>query len=378
MSTIKQDINYSNVCDLNLDSHNPRFGEDVGKLGSQKQVLDHLVKVFGIDDVLSSLAVNGYFNTEPIICQVSDDDGALIVKEGNRRLAACLILTGDERASNQRQRTEKYQELHKRHGSPQVDPIPTIIISAKENPTKLLSYLGVRHIASSQPWDSFAKASWIAGVMERTELSIDQIAEMIGDQNKAVMRLLLGYHFIYQLINRSLFDPADSARKGRGSNSSFPFSWVYTILGYRTIQSFLHIDSENTDPDPIPEEYLDEAALVVNLMFGNKSMGMNSALTDSRQLRLLAMAVDNVEKLNLLKQGRSITEIEVLTQPISERLTSGLLEVQSTLRELSNKLVEFADSLPDNVARDCVEISERVKRLATEVNSKLNKLVNHD
>ena len=56
------------LADLLLDADNPRFGQqDAG--GSQAELLDHLVQKFGVDDVLSSLSVNGYFEAEPMVCR---------------------------------------------------------------------------------------------------------------------------------------------------------------------------------------------------------------------------------------------------------------------------------------------------------------------
>ncbi|PID95816.1 MAG: hypothetical protein CSA85_00445 [Alphaproteobacteria bacterium] len=88
----------------------------------------------------------------------------------------------------------------------------------------MLSYLGVRHIAAAQPWDSYAKASWVATITDETGMPVSKITEMIGDQHSTVVRLLEGYRFIRQLIENGEFRPEDSQRKGRGSVSEYPFS----------------------------------------------------------------------------------------------------------------------------------------------------------
>ena len=78
---------------LLLDATNPRLGKQCQPEEKQPQVLDTIVDVFGVDDVLSSIAVNGYFDAEPLVG--IHEGNKIRIKEGNRRLVACLILAGD-------------------------------------------------------------------------------------------------------------------------------------------------------------------------------------------------------------------------------------------------------------------------------------------
>jgi hypothetical protein len=144
----KREKNYP-LAKLLLDENNPRFGGI--KSAGQAAILDHIVEKFGVDDVLSSLAVNGYFEAEPLVCRKNKRSDTATVVEGNRRLAACLILTGDSRASHQRKRSEQFQEIWKTHGQKAVDPVPVILFAADEQEEELLSYLGVRHIVWPAP-----------------------------------------------------------------------------------------------------------------------------------------------------------------------------------------------------------------------------------
>lgn len=100
---------------LLLDGDNPRFGEGSGQ-SSQADILDYIVQKFGVTDVISSLAVNGYFEAEPMVCR-DLGDGDFVVAEGNRRLAACLILAGDPRASRQRSLAAQYRPIWQAGGT---------------------------------------------------------------------------------------------------------------------------------------------------------------------------------------------------------------------------------------------------------------------
>ena len=53
--------------------------------------------------------------------------GEVKIMEGNRRLAACLILNGDKRARNQDKRRKRYTEIREEHGEKPLEPIPVMV-----------------------------------------------------------------------------------------------------------------------------------------------------------------------------------------------------------------------------------------------------------
>ncbi|MEQ8557309.1 MAG: hypothetical protein RIB03_03240 [Henriciella sp.] len=358
---------------LLLDPSNPRFGFRE-KSGSQAEILDHIVEKFGVNDVLSSLAVNGYFEAEPVVCRENGDN--FVVVEGNRRLAACLILAGDPRAANQATRAHEFQTLWKKNGSPVIDPVPAISFSGEESKKEILSYLGVRHIAASQPWDSYAKAAWVAQVVENSGLSIADVSQMIGDRHNTVNRLLEGYYLIDQLVEEGVFNPDDSVRRGRGSVTEYPFSWVYTTLGYKAVRNYLELDDGSAKPRPLSEEALEKGALVVKSLFGDKSKGRNSAIDDSRQIGDLASAFASTEKVVLLKEGHSLDEIIQQTKPIEERLSEGLRSARTILRDLVSGISE--NDLEAAVAAELIPLSGGTRKLAVDLDRRLKNVVTGD
>ena len=349
---------------LFLDNNNPRFGGDVNANQKQEDVLDVIVKTFGIDDVLSSIAVNGYFEAEPLVCKKENDD-KYIVLEGNRRLAACLIIMGDNRARNHSNLTNHYKKIWESHGSKPINPIPAVVFEGENLDPTILSYLGVRHIAASQPWDSYAKAAWVAKVVEKNDLPLADISLMIGDNNKTISRLLEGYYFIRQLIESGKFQPQDSIRKGRGSVTDYPFSWVYTMLSYSTVRDYLNLRNDPTNNTPIAENKLTEAALVTTSMFGDKSIGKSSAISDSRQLGDLAAVFADTDKVLLLESGKTVEEIERATRPFEERLKIGL----KTIREIQTDMITgmSENDIPFEFANNYKEIASRNRRSAQDI-----------
>lgn len=364
-------IDRIDVDQLLLDDSNPRFGtQNPGH--NQIELLDHIVATFGVDDVLSSLSVNGYFEAEPLVCRREPDQTTYVVVEGNRRLAACLILLEDKRARNQTRRREKHVRRWRNHGQPQINPIPTLIFEADEQRNAMLAYLGVRHIRSAKAWDSYAKAAWVAKVVEADNLPVMQVAEMIGDRHSTVNRMLEGYYLVDQLTKSGHFRPEDSNRKGRASVTEYPFSWVYTILGYTSVRDFLKLGDDDAHKDPIQPSQLEDAGLLMKSMFGDKSKGRSSAIGDSRQLGELASAFATTDKVLMLKQGKSLAEIEILTQPIEKRLAEGLAKIRDELRDLIGRLSE--QEITEEAANGLLPASGRNRRSAIELDRKLRKI----
>lgn len=80
------------------------------------------------------------------------------VREGNRRLAACLVAVADGRAADHDKRTRRAKELRDESGALISVEVPVQVFDESDDEA-LLPYLGVRHIAGEQAWESYAKAA---------------------------------------------------------------------------------------------------------------------------------------------------------------------------------------------------------------------------
>lgn len=322
-----KDVQVIDLGSLDFDTDNPRFGAEVGARIEQRAVLNHLVSTFGVDDVLSSIAVNGYFVAEPMICR--REGARYVVVEGNRRLAACLIISGDPRAQDQKRLTEQAAMLGE--GRPPLTGAACIVFEPEESGKELLAYLGVRHIAASQGWDSYAKAVWIARAVEQHGIPLSDIAAMTGDQHKTVNHLLEGHYFVKQLVSSGYFDPKQSQRRGRGSNPEFPFSWIYTLFFNQAARDFVGLP-ETPKPNPMPKDKLPKAGMLLERMFGAPNRA--AAISDSRDITRLARTLDDTRKVALLEAGRNIDQIEFESQPLEDKLRVGLQVCSDTLGTL--------------------------------------------
>ena len=358
-SISKENIKFIPLDKLRLDPENPRFGYNNG-LREQKHILNNIIKNYGIDDLLGSISKNGYFSAEPLVCKIKN--GYFDVIEGNRRLVTLLVISKSEIASDYPSKCEKYNKLWVESGQKQISPVPCIIFSSSEEKS-LHAYLGVRHISSAKEWDSYAKAAWLSKAVKDKGLDVDSLSEMIGDTGDAVKKLIESYNVVEQLHRHRKFNPDDSQRRGRGSSSKYPFSWIYTLLGYRAAREVLGLplgEYQVVSIEPIDEKFFYDWENVLSAMFGNKSRGKNSQLTDSRQISSLVEVIQDRKKYAWLKQGKSINEIRELSKPIEDQIHDSLLNVLDVLRRVNMTLSE------NEIPKDLIE-QDDVPRTAREI-----------
>jgi len=163
--------------------------------------------------------------------------------------------------------------------------------------------------------------------------------------------------------------PEDSIRKGRGSVTDYPFSWVYTILGYTSVRNFLELKDNQTGPNPVSKKNLDGSALVLRSMFGDKSLGQNASVEDSRELSSLASVLADKQKIGLLKQGKTVKEIENLTRPLDERLSDGLNFVREILRDLISSMSE--QGIDQKVASELIPTVNGVRNIVNDLHKRI-------
>lgn len=356
MNFAKEVIAHLDIKDLLLDPLNPRLGESASATITQKEIVSLIIKNFGVDDLLSSMSFNGYFEAEPLVCQKRNDQYYII--EGNRRLVACLILSRDERAQEYSKDFKYFLDLHHEKNNPNVTNLPVVIFNEDEDPKKISAYLGIRHIVSTKDWDSFAKARWISETITNQQISIKDISTMTGDKSGTIKSLLSGYNFMTQLEEDRSFNRNTTLRRGRGSNVSYPFSWVYTLFNYPTARNFLELDffdeHDNPNRKPIPQNKLDDAIFVIDALFGNSSKGQDSLLKDSREIPKFAESLGNSEQVRLLKNGKSLLEVTHLTTNVNDRLESIFYDCISYLEDARDRITKE----PKEITKETISQSE--------------------
>ena len=77
---------------LRLDPENPRLPEGLQGAGVEELLRHYLVNE-SAEELVGSMMESGFFTHEPLLVLPVDDD-SLVVLEGNRRLAAIMLIHG--------------------------------------------------------------------------------------------------------------------------------------------------------------------------------------------------------------------------------------------------------------------------------------------
>lgn len=156
------------VDDLSLDRDNPRLPEDL-QGGSQEALLQYLSDQAVLEEIITSLNDNGFFEHEPLIAY-DDDDLGLVVVEGNRRLAALMVLT--EKPEAQELGLEPALDAPPTAARlASLEAVPVYVVDDRE---EVQLYLGFRHIGGIKTWSAEAKARYLT---DETDKAAKQGAE---------------------------------------------------------------------------------------------------------------------------------------------------------------------------------------------------------
>jgi len=318
------------VANLTLDPENPRLPSYLSR--TPDEILKFLAISSSIDELMSAIGSNGFFQSEPLIA-VKNGQSTIIVVEGNRRLTALKILSGEEfDGMPHRLKSIVVNSEHK------PDEVPVSIYSDRSD---ILNYLGNKHIAGVKPWGALAKARYAKQLFETTDANHDYttrirtVAKTIGSRSDFISRAIKALEAYETAENHEFFglDGVDE--------ETVKFSLLSTALDYEGIQRFVYENPEDdVDNREIVEENLKN---LFSWMFQKTDEG-KSKLGESRNLMQLSKVVMNEEGLRRFKLGMSLDQAFKLTDGIDEEFDTIVTRVQSGLREANSIAADVSDS----------------------------------
>jgi len=340
------------ISDLLLDPENPRIPEsDDGKERSQAELARILDMGFDAFTVAESLAVHGYFASEPMIA-ISGANGKWIVVEGNRRLTAILGLTDPEIRGNFLE-AKKWDEVAAASVITSNDKIPVVIASSRLDAAPII---GTKHIGGILQWKPYPQARYIANLVDVEKVSFAYVATMLGLKKNTVIDL-------YR--EQAISNQAKSLGINTGNVES-AFSLLTVAMKNSKLRE--HVGAPvgtavKQGVDPIPAEKVKEIKEVLTFIFGDENT--EAIITDSRQITTLANVVANPDGLKALRAGKSLEEAK---QKIASSGKTPLERLVDRLTSGRNALVAAADDIADSHGE------EVVKTLLTEIEDALGTL----
>lgn len=351
--------------DLLLDNENPRFAGEK-KNSSQKDLAKKLWEEMYLEEIIVSLAVNGYYQQEPLLV-VSNGKGKYTVVEGNRRLASLKILLDPNLAKYVG--AKNIPEISKEASS-----TLTLLPVIKYNDRKeLWSYLSFRHVNGPRGWSSISKAEFIANLHLKMGIDFDSILRSTGDRNRTSIKMFNGLMLLRQGEKITRFKREDF------NSSKFYFSHLYTLIQYPDTKKFLGIqDLDSSVPfneSPVPEKNKKQLEELLIWIFGSKSLKVSGIIkSQNPDLRMLDDIIASPEALNFLRETKSLVLSHELTAEEDRRLETFIIRADSNIRNAKSLEDSYkGDEMLLTKIKNISEISKEMQRKMTAIFKKNSK-----
>jgi hypothetical protein len=349
---VEPEIQEISVDNLLFDPQNPRLASDA-TTASQENLLTLLWTEMAVDEVALSIAANGFFREEPLIVMPnSQHEGQFIVLEGNRRLAAVKLLR-DEGLRKKLRATDIPSLSDEQRKA--LDRLPVSVYPSRE---AIWQYYGFRHINGPKPWDPFSKAQFVADVHEKQKLSLDTIADSIGDRHRTVQRLYRGFVVLRQAEQIGVFNKEDRVK------NRFNFNYLYTALDQPDYLRFLGIDpKEDLRPDPVSDSHREQLKEFLIWLYGSKADKREPLIKhQSDDLRMLREVLAKPQALSVLRKSQSLDRAYLVSIGDKRRFLDATTAAKEALLQ-ANGTVTTGYSGEDDLFKlmsEIVEISEGI------------------
>lgn len=353
MSNRKEGVFKINVDKLHLDELNPRlYGESVQD--SQDEIMSKIYKKENIDELASSLAVNGYFQEEPIIVVPENENDFDFINNENINSYNYTVIEGNRRTTSVKLLLNEANDI--------VDPdfpkikdaatkesllqIPAIIYKNKED---VDIYLSIRHITGNRKWDAFAKAKYIyekvnkinEGINNLSQ-SIDNLSNQIGDKSNVIRKNYI-YYKVFLSIESDVLNYKAKHIKDRFSLLEVALASGNTsISNFIGIQNFRKLDIES---DLIKPDKIDELADLTTWIFGKDESGDGKLITDSRHINSsLKPILENEEATQHLRNYNDIEGALQLTGGEEKLVIGNLRKSKKSIDSIMHLAVKYSDN----------------------------------
>lgn len=321
---------------LHFDPDNPRFPKSVDGTDATS-VLRFMLADANLIDLMRSIAAQGFFPGEPLL--VSPEPGHdrnWRVIEGNRRLAATLLLREPARAPTRREAVRSVSSFM----SFDLEALPCL--QFRDRPS-ILRHLGYRHVTGIKEWHPLAKARYL--LQRYDELlgaqadRYKELARTIGSRADYVGRLLTALA-IYEAIEGEIYYAISGL-----TEETLDFSLLSSVLAYENIVRFLGIETaQSADLSGLRRGPLES---LTRWVFERGPDG-RTKLGESRNIRLLADVVASPRALEVLVAGAPLATAAKLAGAATESFRSAL----ATATENVGLAHNYVDDLEEVTAAD--------------------------
>ena len=360
---------------LKLDVENPRLLETDGSKGDE-YIISDLYKSEDLSELLHSISTNGYMNIEPLVVVLDEDDDEedkkLTVLEGNRRLAAILLLLNNELV----QKTEEVgriridmPEISEEHKK-SLSEISVYRVQAREHARE---FIGFKHINGPAKWDSYAKAKFAASWHKEAGVSLEEIANRIGDRHDTIKRMVVAIFALEQAEESGVYELSDKAVE------KFNFSHLYTALSRSSYMNYLGLGSSATKiqpkPNLIPEDKIALFGEVLVWIYGSKKLDVDPVVRKQNpDIKNLGEVLESAEGLLVLRAKKKLDEAHDSTISSSRTFSEALIHAKDNIGVAASNLHGYDGkdeallSIAQNVSKTARAVVQQMAEISSEVN----------
>lgn len=328
---------------LKFDNDNPRLEDGRDRLPhDDTAMIKSLRDVAALGELVQSICANGYKDIEPLIVH-GPEAGPFTVLEGNRRLASIRLIQNPElaQACGITLPGEIRPEV--------IDSMETVTVYRVASKEDARAYIGFKHINGPHRWESFAKANFVTEWFKKGRnqgITIDQIAEQLGDDNKTIRNMIAGMLVLEQAISAG-FSISNRANKGR-----FAFSHLYTALTRTEYLEFLGLQkgwADNPTDNPVDAGHVPQLQELMTWLFGAKDQQQPALITSQNpDLAVLGQVLKHPVAMRVVRAGKSLEEAKRELRPVGSVLSDVMVDINHKLREavsLAGRAQDVDDSI---------------------------------
>jgi len=352
-------INRLVLSELLLDPQNPRLPEDV-QGGSQEELAVYISEAYEALSVATSVTEHGYFESEPLIA-IPGDDGLFVVVEGNRRLTALRGITDAAlRAKFDSPKAWHAAAAEAAHKGTTPHDVPVLVVP---NRKVVAPIIGFRHISGIMQWEPFAKARFIAALVDDERLDFASVGDLVGEKKGDIASNYRNFSILRQARDEHGLD-TERVEEAFG---------VFTAaMGQRALRTFIGAPDPGevqAGVNPVPADKAAELDELLIWVFGDED-GQGRVIAESRDLGLLARVVTSTPGLaSLRQQGDLKTAAEATSDSSADarrRVVSRLTVARSGLRAAA-ELLATLDGVDEEISalvEDCDQALGDVRSVA--------------
>lgn len=340
---------------LHFDYKNPRLVEfQITPKTSEVEIINILWDAMAVNEIVMSILAHGFFENEAMYAVREQD--VLVIVEGNRRLAAVKAILNPDIINNSGMNKFKVKITDQLREQLE-NSLPVIILEDRKEAWR---YIGFKHVNGAAKWGSYAKAQYIASVHKDFGISLEDIAQQIGDANKTVLKLYQGLMILQQADKETSFKIGDVYHK------RVFFSHIYTALGYEGYQEYLGLKGTDNSESVVPHDKLDHLEEIMFWLYGSDSKNIRPVVeSQNPDLKILNSVLRNREATAALRSKNDLSVAYDLSQDGGDVLYKSLVDAKVSLQKAFSKISYYQGDM--ETLKLCGTVADTADRLYSSI-----------